>query len=897
MHPSAPRLHPAVTRQLAQICGRENVLSDADELLVYESDAYPLVRSRPPAVVFPTCTRQASEVIRLLAAAKIPFVPRGSGTSLAGGCLSTGGAVCISTARMRRVLDLDLVNEFAVVEAGVVTLDVSEAVRGQGYHYAPDPSSQTTCSIGGNVATGAGGPHTLKYGVTSNHVLGLTVVLPKGEIVSLGGRTRGSHGFDLVRLFVGSEGTLGLVTEVTVLLTRLPAACRTVLAVFDSMEDASRTVSAIIAAGILPAALEMMDQAILQILEAAHGYGFPRDAEAVLIIELDGIETGLDDELQRVLTICRQGGARALDHAVDVQRRALLWRARKTAFGALGRSAPCCITQDGVVPRSRLPDILQFIREVGRRHGLRIANNFHAGDGNIHPNFLFDAGDPAQLKLVLQASHEILAECVRLGGSITGEHGVGVEKTAAMKLMYSPSDLAVQQRIRRVFDPCMMANPGKIFPSLGDRCAADDNEGARGSGAHDALMAALAATGAHIERGDEAPGDAPALFRAAPASPEEAGAVIRVCSRFQALAIPCGAGGLPLDQARPVPSRAAVLITSHRLNRVVDYPASDLTITVQTGLSLVDLDQLSATNGQELAVCAPRHGTTVGGLLGINPADPCRKMNGMIADSILEAEMVLADGTKIRSGARTVKSVAGYDLHKLVVGSQGGLAFLTQVTLRLRPRPPVLRLGFFEFAELNSALHCALDLLGGRTRPGLIEVVNAGLAGRLRSDQAASGWLLVVGYAGTSEVVLWQMDEAASAVRRPMKVHSSTESREILERITDFPFLFPPELPFEIEMLRQNVGGALNYCTNNGLRAIADLGARTIRGTCPPNAAMTQLQGLRHSAGEHAVLRFPHGQPDGAAGAGLPTPAREHMQALKRELDPQGLFPVPSFLR
>lgn len=441
------------------------MLSDPDELLVYESDGYPLVRAAPQAVVFPTSTQAAGRVLHLLHDHAIPFFPRGAGTSLAGGCLPTRPGVCICTSRMKRIVEVDLEHECAHLEAGVVTQQISDAVAQYGYHYAPDPSSQTTCTIGGNVATNAGGPHTLKYGVTGNHILGLTVVLPDGEVLELGGKAPRTHGYDLKSIFVGSEGTLGLVTEVIVRLTRSPAAWRTVLAVYDRMQDAAQTVSRIIAAGVTPAALEMMDQAILNILEDAYAYGFPRDAEAILVIEIDGIEAGLDAQLQQIVQLCREHGVRTLQAASSAAERALLWKARKTAFGALGRLAPTCITQDGVVPRSRLPHIMRFVQQIGRKYGLRLASNFHAGDGNIHPNFLFDGRDAEQVRKVLQASHEILAECVRLGGSVTGEHGIGVEKIDALRLMFSETDLRAQRRLREVFDPLRLANPGKVFAS------------------------------------------------------------------------------------------------------------------------------------------------------------------------------------------------------------------------------------------------------------------------------------------------------------------------------------------------------------------------------------------------------------------------------------------------
>jgi glycolate oxidase len=409
----------------------------------------------------------AAEALTLIDGCGASFVSRGSGTSLAGGCLTSPGSVAVCTARMRRMLEVNCRDGYATVEAGVITQHITDAVASSGFRYAPDPSSQTTCTIGGNVANNAGGPHTLKVGVTANHVLGMKVVLPDGRIARFGGHGVHSPGMRIHRGWVGTEGTLGLITEVTVRLVRACPARRTILAAFETMDAASSTVSRIISRGIVPAALEMMDRGILELVEAAYHLGFPTDAAAALIIEIDGIEASLDAQMKRITDMCEDGGAIRIEPATDPEAQALLWKARKTAFGSIGRASPHCITQDGVVPRSQLPHILRFVERVAQETGLRVVSNFHAGDGNIHPNFLFDAACPEALASVHEASDRILAECVRVGGSVTGEHGIGIEKTAALGWMYTPSDLAAQQRWRRVFDPKERANPGKVFTDGG----------------------------------------------------------------------------------------------------------------------------------------------------------------------------------------------------------------------------------------------------------------------------------------------------------------------------------------------------------------------------------------------------------------------------------------------
>ncbi|MBW3598679.1 MAG: FAD-binding protein, partial [Planctomycetes bacterium] len=353
----------------------------------------------------------------------------------------------------------------AVVQPGVVNIWLTQALKGSGYHYAPDPSSQGACTIGGNVATNSGGPHTLKYGVTVNHVLGVEAVLADGRVVQLGGPADNPLGLDLVGAVVGSEGTLAVVTKIWVRLTRDPQGHRTMLGVFDSVEDATNTISEIIGAGIVPAALEMMDQGIVGALEEAFHLGFPLDAQAVLLIEVDGLEAGLDEQRDRIIELCHRCGAREVRQAATAQERQKLWKCRKQAFGAIGRLSPSYCTQDGVVPRTKLPFILQRIYEIGRKHDVRVVNVFHAGDGNIHPILLFDERDPQQIGRVLQASSEILEECLACGGSVTGEHGIGIEKIGFMNKMFSEGDLTAMARLREAFNPRGNLSPDKMLPT------------------------------------------------------------------------------------------------------------------------------------------------------------------------------------------------------------------------------------------------------------------------------------------------------------------------------------------------------------------------------------------------------------------------------------------------
>ncbi len=429
-------IHTPLVRELRARLGAENVLSAPSELAVYDCDAYTIERRRPDVVVLPQSTQQVAEVVKLAKRHDVPVVPRGAGTSLSGGCVPLGGGVVVVLARMNRIVEIDLRNRMAVVEAGVPNLRLTQHLAGTGYHFAPDPASQAASTIGGNVATNAGGPHTLKYGVTVNHVFGIEAVLGDGWIVRLA-PVENPRELDLIGLIVGSEGTLGIVTKIWVRLTRDPQDYRTMRAVFNTVDDATRTVTRVIAAGIIPAAVELMDQGIMAAIEETMHFGLPLDAGAMLVIELDGPAVGLDAQQERVIEFCRDCGARELLHAADSRQRERLWQCRKSSGAALGRLSPSFLCQDGVVPRTRLPEILRRIAEIGRKHQLRIVNLAHAGDGNVHPNVLFDDRDPDQVTRALAAGRELLEACIQCGGSITAEHGIGIEKVDLMERLFS----------------------------------------------------------------------------------------------------------------------------------------------------------------------------------------------------------------------------------------------------------------------------------------------------------------------------------------------------------------------------------------------------------------------------------------------------------------------------
>ena len=452
-------------KEIEAIVGREGVLSDPDELLVYESDGLTLFRALADFVAFPTETAHVAALVKLASRENIPFVARGAGTGLSGGCLPAEGGLVISLMRMNRVLEVDYDNQIAVVQPGLVNLHLSWAVGPRGYYYAPDPSSQQACTIGGNVANNSGGPHTLKYGVTTNHVLGLEVVMPDGEVVWLGGRTRETPGYDLAGVFVGSEGTFGVVTRIVVRILKKTQAVKTVLAVFDDVDNASAAVSAIIGHGLVPAAMEMIDNLTIQAVEDAFGCGYPRDAAAALLIELDGLAVGMDAQAERIVAACRESGAREVRTAANEAERQLLWKGRKSAFGAYGRVSPAYMVMDGVIPRTKLPYVISRVNEIVAAHGLRVGNVFHAGDGNLHPNILYDPRKPGEEARVVAAGAEVMKVCAEVGGSISGEHGIGLEKADFMPFIFSAADLALMQRLKDAFNPRGLCNPGKLFPT------------------------------------------------------------------------------------------------------------------------------------------------------------------------------------------------------------------------------------------------------------------------------------------------------------------------------------------------------------------------------------------------------------------------------------------------
>lgn len=816
----------ALIKELRKIVGRENVLAEPAELLVYECDGLPQHKHPPCAVVFPTSTEETSEVLSLLSQEGVSFAPRGAGTGLSGGALAIDRGVVIELARMRAILKIDTENRLAVVQTGLVNAHLSRAVAQYGLYYAPDPSSQPSCTIGGNIAENAGGIHCLKYGTTTDHVVGARVVLADGTVVDLGGAT---PGYDLLGVFVGSEGTFGIATEATVKLLPIPPAVRTLLADFTDVDDASRAVSAIISAGMLPAALEMMDNAIIRAVEASvFTAGLPIDAQAVLLVELDGIEAGIDDDAAQAEVILSEHGARSVRRATDPNERKKLWAARKGAFGAVGRLSPDIMIQDAVVPRSRLPEVLAETYRISARYNLKLANVFHAGDGNLHPLICFDLRRGDDLERVRQAGREIMETCVRAGGSITGEHGVGLDKSSYLPLIFSDDDMDAMLQVRAAFDPSGLCNPGKIIPlprGCGEGRAvatvdlsepgADRGPGSPVVDATGSLLAvashlqsratsssstnlslsdtprdrsarkhALISTKlneARIARefsrivGDQSVRRLSDSIATSQSNPRAAGRSLEVAPQSaeaaaqviqlamkQDMAV-VPAGAATWIDAGNLLSRSDLLVTTRRMNRVLKHEPADLVATAEAGLTLSSFQTHLAQAGQWLPIDPPDDGrATLGGVAATGLGGPHSFGFGLPRSFVIGMKVVLSDGRAIKAGGSVVKNVAGYDLCKLFTGSYGTLGLITELTFKLRPLPAESRT-VMASGSLASLINAGHKVYS-KLAPVAIELISSRLAKDLEIVNELES-ALMMRFVGSARSVVAQTAQALKLFR------------------------------------------------------------------------------------------------------------------------------------
>jgi len=954
--------HDALVEELREIVGEENVLSEPDELLVYECDGLPQHKHPPRAVVFPNSTEETSDVLQLLAGEGVSFAPRGAGTGLSGGALAINRGVVIEIARMRRILRVDPENRIAVVQTGLVNAHLSRAVAPYGLYYVPDPSSQPSCTIGGNIAENAGGIHCLKYGTTTDHVIGARVVLSDGAIVDLVG---GAAGYDLLGVFVGSEGTFGIATEATVKLSPIPPAVRTLLADFSDVDRASHAVSAIIAAGVLPAALEMMDNAIIRAVEASvFTAGLPIDAQAVLLVELDGVEAGIDEDAEKVEAILRERGARSVHSATDQNERKKLWAARKGAFGAVGRLSPDIMIQDAVVPRSRLPEVLAETYRIAAHYNLQLANVFHAGDGNLHPLICFDLRRGDDLEHVRQAGREIMETCVRAGGSITGEHGVGLDKSAYLPLIFSEDDMDAMLRVRAAFDPSGLCNPGKIIPlprGCGEARAVatqslSEPGAVQGEGLSNARpiphpsplptgagvftpsrLGPKTATAARLaERISEArianefkrivgalnvnrlvETDLAAKFQTntaetertlsvAPATAGEAREVTKLAAREGLALIPAGTASWR-DVGNPL-SRTDLILSTHRMTKIIRHEPADLVATAEAGTTLVEFQRQLANAGQWLPIDPPDDGhATLGGVVATGLGGAQGFGYGLPRSFVIGMRVVLADGRSIKAGGNVVKNVAGYDLCKLFCGSYGTLGLITELTFKLRPRPAETRT-IIATGSLASLLAAGRAVISGSLFPVAVELLSSRMADHLKVGGRPRDFALLVRFAGASRSVVSETAQALKLVRsdRDSQARTVDEDERLWSGLAAVTLRLADNLSWRASLRPGDLVSFVNEvaaletdeASHPSLMWHAGVGDGRLRAIAKPpvyhREAVRALERLRQKAetlsGNLVVESAPieiKNEFDAWGGFGS---AAELMSRVKSELDPQNLL-------
>ena len=706
-------MHPDFTKRLIGIVGPDHVSVGRPQRAVYSYDAS-LIEGAPEAVVFPGDVREAAAVVRAALEAGVPFVPRGFGTNLSGGSVPLHGGLIIGLARFNRILSIELENRRARVQPGVPNLELQNALAPFGFFYAPDPASQKVATLGGNAAENSGGPRCLKYGVTTNHILGLEMILSGGEVVSLGGPNGDASGMDLRGLMIGSEGTFGIITELTVRILPKAESVVTMLVIYDDVGAAARSVAEIIAAGIVPAALEMMDQPIMQAVEQSFPCGYPLDAAAVLIVEVEGPAEGLTPQVSRIRGICQDQGCREIREAKTVDERDRLWSGRRGAFGAVSRLAPRYLVCDCTVPRYSLPEALEQVAAVVKKHGLACGNVFHAGDGNLHPLIYFDPRLPGQEDLVHRAGFEVMEACVKLGGTITGEHGVGMEKREAMRLVFSEDDLTLMKDLKTVLDPENRLNPSKMIPEN--------------------------LSPPEVPEPPEFSPDAQGEL--IPADEAEAAQMVRWAYKKGQGVLPLGSGFCP-DYGNA--SEAGVVgIHTTRLNQVFEHEPANQVVSAGAGITLAELQKVLAEGDQWLPLRPPMSDRrTLGGITALGAFGPDRMAYGAPRDLLLGLRFVSGRGRVISGGGKVVKNVAGYDLSRMMAGSAGSLGLLTRLTFRVIQKPDLCRALAAE-GTLKDCAEASARLLTSSLAPTYVYAAPA---------EDNRNWIITAGFEGRGEIV------------------------------------------------------------------------------------------------------------------------------------------------
>ena len=760
-------------KELATIVGRENVLSSKRDLLAYSYDATQH-QEMPEVIVFPDSTAKVSAVMKAAHREKVPIVPRGAGTGISGGTLPIKGGLVLELSRMNRILDIDTTNRRAVTEPGVVNLDLQDALAPLGFIYPPDPASQKSCTLGGNIGENAGGPLCLKYGVTSKYVCGVEVVLADGEVVDLGGSIEDTPGYDLRALLVGSEGTLGIATKMVLRVLPKSEASQTMLAIFDTLEDASQAVSDIISGGIIPTALEIMDKGMCEVIEQGTHAGYPVDAEGVLLIEVAGLADSLDRQVKNISEICQRNKVRELRLPQTSAERDAIWKGRKGAFGAVAKICPPYLVNDGTVPRNKLVEALRKVKEIAEKYHLRIPNVAHAGDGNLHPLIMFDKNNPEEAAAAKKAGEEVLDICMALGGTISGEHGIGVEKLSAMKRLFSPADIATMRKVKRVFDPDDILNPGKLLPpeegeslATGEGSSATEKAVPQEREAFHHRLAEIVGP-ENVMTGSQktapykvdglVPGDV--VFAS---TTEQVSQIVKAANQFGTSIIPWGSGSK--QQVGPCLSTADVVLCLKHMNQIVDFDVGNLTVQVEAGMVNSEL-QKRVVEHKLFFPLDPLYmeTSTIGGELAANASGPRRLMYGTARDLVLGVTVVTPTGDIIHPGGKTMKNVAGLDLCKMFIGSWGTLGIITEAVLGLFPLPEASKSQWLTFSKFEDAFQSVSQLLNSVLTPSSIELID-GVAGRslgYGSHLEEGEVLLIVNIEGDNETVARHLKEISA---------------------------------------------------------------------------------------------------------------------------------------